>query len=297
MIKIVRTKNEHESKGDGVTMSTNLRVAFIGAGKMAEAMISGIVQTGTVDPHHIVATNRSNEERLLELHNRYGIQGIVRDKVKLSSFDVIIMAMKPKDAQECLLSIKDELTPNQVVMSVLAGISIEYMENYLQEGQQVIRVMPNTSSMLRESATAISAGQNVTMKNLKLAKSLLACIGEVYLIEENQMDLFTGIAGSGPAYFYYLMEHIEKTALANGMSAIQARKIGAQTIFGAAKMMIERDESTTELRKNVTSPNGTTAAGLEALAQSGGGKAIKAAVEGAMNRSKEMTSQLQKITI
>ena len=278
-------------------MSTNLRVAFIGAGNMAEAMISGIVQTGMLAPHQIVATNRNNEDRLLELHNRYGIQGIERDKVQLSSYDVIIMAMKPKDAENGFLSIKDELVPEQVVMSVLAGISTEYMEGILQDRQQVIRVMPNTSSMLRQSATAISPGQNVTMKNVNVAKRLLACIGEVYMIEEDQMDLFTGIAGSGPAYFYYLMEHIEKTALANGMSAIQAREIGAQTILGAAKMMIEREESPTQLRQNVTSPNGTTEAGLEALAQNGGGKAIKAAIEGAMNRSKEITSQLQKMTI
>ncbi|WP_227395419.1 pyrroline-5-carboxylate reductase [Jeotgalibacillus aurantiacus] len=278
-------------------MSSEIRVAFIGAGNMAEAMISGIVQTGTLEPHQVTATNRSNEDRLFELHNRYGIQGIVRDKVNLSSYDVIILAMKPKDAEQSLLSIKDSIKPNQVVMSVLAGISTEFMEQHLNEGQQVIRVMPNTSSMLRESATAISPGENVTMKNVKLAKSLLASIGEVYVIDEDQMDLFTGIAGSGPAYFYYLMEHIEKTAHENGMDVKQAREIGAQTILGAAKMMIERDETPTELRQNVTSPNGTTAAGLNALEESGGGNAIKAAIEGAMNRSKEITEQMAKATV
>jgi len=290
-------KTEHLTEGDGLTMSTNLRVAFIGAGNMAEAMISGIVQTGTLEPHQVVATNRSNEERLLELHNRYGIQGIIRDKVQLSSYDVIIMAMKPKDAEACLVAMKDHISPDQVVMSVLAGISTEFMQEHLQEGQQVIRVMPNTSSMLRESATAISPGGNVTMKNIKLAKSLLACIGEVYVIEEDQMDLFTGIAGSGPAYFYYIMEHIEKTAFENGMDVSQAREIGAQTILGAAKMMIERDETPTELRQNVTSPNGTTAAGLDALAENGGGAAIQAAIEGAMNRSKEISRDLEKVPV
>lgn len=274
-------------------MSEQLRVAFIGAGNMAEAMISGMVKTGTLEPHQIVATNRSNEDRLLELHNRYGIQGIRRDQLDLSRFDVIFLAMKPKDADNCLSSIKDDIAPNQVVMSVLAGIPTEYMEHQLKDGQQVIRVMPNTSSMLRESATAISPGQHVTMKNIKVAKSLLQCIGSVYMIEEEQMDLFTGIAGSGPAYFYYLMEHIEKIASENGMDVEQAREIGAQTILGAAKMMLERDETPAELRKNVTSPNGTTAAGLDALAENGGGQAIKAAVAGAMNRSKEISDQLK----
>ncbi|AJD91138.1 pyrroline-5-carboxylate reductase [Jeotgalibacillus malaysiensis] len=278
-------------------MANDLRVAFIGAGNMAEAMISGIVKTGTLEPRQVTATNRSNADRLLELHNEYGIQGIMRDKLQLSSYDVIFLAMKPKDAESSLLSIKDHIRPDQVVMSVLAGISTEFMEEHLNDGQQVIRVMPNTSSMLRESATAISPGQNVTMKNVKLAKSLLSSIGEVYVIEEDQMDLFTGIAGSGPAYFYYLMEHIEKTAHENGMDVQQAREIGAQTILGAAKMMIEREETPTELRQNVTSPNGTTAAGLDALNENGGGTAIKAAIEGAMNRSKEITEQLAKVTV
>ncbi|WP_096440000.1 pyrroline-5-carboxylate reductase [Alteribacter populi] len=278
-------------------MSTNLRVAFIGAGNMAEAMISGIVKTGTLEPEQVIVTNRSNEDRLLELHNQYGIQGIVRDRLPISSADVIILAMKPKDAEESLISIKDQIRPNQVVMSVLAGISTSFMEEHLQDGQQVIRVMPNTSSMIQESATAISPGEHVTMKNVKVAKSLLRCIGEVYVIEEEQMDLFTGIAGSGPAYFYYLMENIEKTAIENGMSVAKAREIGAQTILGAAKMMLERDETPAELRKNITSPNGTTASGLEALADSGGGSAIKAAVLGAMNRSKEISEQLEKTPV
>ncbi|MGD7043821.1 pyrroline-5-carboxylate reductase [Jeotgalibacillus proteolyticus] len=278
-------------------MSTNLRVAFIGAGNMAEAMVSGIVQTGMLEAHQITVTNRGNEERLLELHNRYGVQGIKRDKVQLSSFDVIFLAMKPKDAEASLNRIKYEITPDQVVMSVLAGISTEFMQQHLQPGQQVIRVMPNTSSMLQESATAISPGEHVTMKNIKLAQSLLTCIGQVYIIEEDQMDLFTGIAGSGPAYFYYLMEHIEKTAFEHGMDVGLARKIGAQTILGAAKMVMEREETPAELRHNVTSPNGTTAAGLNALADSGGGAAIKAAIEGAMNRSIEISKDLQKAPV
>ncbi|WP_026688948.1 pyrroline-5-carboxylate reductase [Alteribacter aurantiacus] len=275
-------------------MDTNLRVAFIGAGNMAEAMISGIVKTGTLEPHQVIVTNRSNEERLLELHNRYGVQGMVRDRLPIHSADVIILAMKPKDAEQSLLSIKDQIRPDQVVMSVLAGISTGFMEEHLNASQQVIRVMPNTSSMLQESATAISPGEHVTMKNVKMAKTLLKSIGEVYVIEEDQMDLFTGIAGSGPAYYYYLMEHIEKIARENGMEPAQAREIGAQTILGAAKMMLEREESPAQLRENITSKNGTTASGLEALAENGGGKAIKAAVEGAMNRSKEISKQLEK---
>lgn len=278
-------------------MSTNTRVAFIGAGNMAEAMISGIVKTGTLEPQQVIVTNNSNEKRLLELHNKYGIQGMVRERFPIQSADVIILAMKPKDAESCLSSIKHQIQPNQVVMSVMAGISTSFMEDLLQADQQVIRVMPNTSSMIQQSATAIAPGENVTMKNVKLAKKLLQAIGQVYIIEEEQMDLFTGIAGSGPAYYYYLMEHIEKIAAENGMEPSLAREIGAQTILGAAKMILEREESPAQLRTNITSKNGTTAAGLEALADSGGGKAIKAAIQSAMNRSKEISRKLEKVVV
>ncbi|WP_088034236.1 pyrroline-5-carboxylate reductase [Evansella clarkii] len=275
-------------------MALNKQIVFIGAGNMAEAMISGMVTTGTVEPGQITVTNRSNGERLAELNERYGVRGVPRHIVKLGEADVVIMAMKPKDAEKCLVSLKDELHADQVLMSVLAGITNSFMEEHLQTGQQVIRVMPNTSSMIQESATAISPGENVTMKNIKLAKTLLQAIGEVYVIEEDQMDLFTGIAGSGPAFYYYLTEHIEKAAEENGMDSGQAREIAAQTLLGAAKMMMEREESPAQLRRNITSKNGTTAAGLTDLAENGGGRAIRAAIEGAMNRSKEISNQLEK---
>ncbi|UTR10491.1 pyrroline-5-carboxylate reductase [Evansella sp. LMS18] len=275
-------------------MALNKQIIFIGAGNMAEAMISGMVTTGTVEPGQITVTNRSNEDRLTELNERYGVRGVPRHMVNIGEADVVIIAMKPKDAEKCLVSLKNELQPNQVLMSVLAGITTSFMEEHLQTGQQVIRVMPNTSSMIQESATAISPGENVTMKNIKLAKTLLQAIGEVYVIEEDQMDLFTGIAGSGPAFYYYLTEHIEKAAAENGMDPANAREIAAQTLLGAAKMMMERDESPAQLRKNITSKNGTTAAGLTELAENGGGRAIRAAIEGAMNRSKEISNQLEK---
>ena len=199
----------------------------------------------------------------------------------------------PKDIDKALDSINHLVRNDTVIMSVLAGITTSHMEDQLPAGQPVIRVMPNTSSMLKESATAISAGRFTSREDMENAEELLSSIGEVFVIEESQMDIFTGIAGSGPAYFYYLMEHIEKTGAEAGLDPSLARKIGAQTIFGAAKMMLEREESPTQLRENVTSPNGTTAAGLDALAQFGGGKAISEAVKGAEKRSKEISSSLQ----
>ncbi|MCM3005454.1 pyrroline-5-carboxylate reductase [Priestia koreensis] len=276
-------------------MLNEQKVAFLGAGSMAEAMISGMVSAKKLSPHQIIATNKSNEDRLTELQEKYGITAISRDELVYEDVDVFILAMKPKDADAVLVDLKDKINPNQLVMSVLAGISTEFMEVRLHDNQPIIRVMPNTSSMMQESATAISTGQHVGMDHVLTAKELLSCIGEVYVIEEEKMDIFTGIAGSGPAYFYYLMEHIEKAAEEEGMPPELARQIGAQTILGAAKMIMNRDETPSELRENVTSPNGTTAAGLDALAENGGGRAIMAAVKGASSRSKEISKQLEKV--
>ncbi|MCA0971975.1 pyrroline-5-carboxylate reductase [Halobacillus litoralis] len=275
----------------------NKTIAFLGAGSMAEAMISGMAESGTIAKENIIVTNRSNQDRLNSIHEKYGVRTVLKDNLDFSEVDQFILAMKPKDIDTVLADLKDKIQPNQVLVSVLAGISTSYMEERLNENQQVIRVMPNTSSMLRESATAVCPGRYADMEKVEVAKELLQSIGEVFVIEEDKMDVFTGIAGSGPAYFYYLMEHIEETGLQEGMDSETLREIGAQTLLGAAKMMLERDESPTELRENVTSPNGTTAAGLDALNANGGGRAISEAVKGAASRSKELSKEIEGLLV
>ncbi|MDZ5472989.1 pyrroline-5-carboxylate reductase [Bacillus sp. 31A1R] len=275
-------------------MLKNKVIAFLGAGSMAEAMIAGIVNGGKVPSDQIIVSNKSNQTRLSELQMGYNIQGVQKDLVPYKEIDIFVLAMKPKDAEIALSSLKTHINPNQLILSVLAGISTSFMEGHLHPTQQVIRVMPNTSSMIGESATALSPGAHTTEENISIAKELLECIGEVFIIPEEKMDIFTGIAGSGPAYFYYLMEHMEKAGTDAGLDSETTRQIIAQTIVGAAKMVQEQEETPSELRENVTSPNGTTAAGLEALKQHGGGKAISQAIHHAANRSKEICSQLEK---
>jgi pyrroline-5-carboxylate reductase len=267
-------------------------IAFLGAGSMAESMISGIINVGKVPPQQIIASNRSNKVRLQQLEEDYGILGVPKEDLSFDKVDIIVLAMKPKDAETSILSIKELLQPNQLILSVLAGVTTTFIEQNLPLGQQVIRVMPNTSCMIGESATAISAGTHTTKQNLNLAKDLLQSIGEVFVIPESKMDIFTGIAGSGPAYFYYLMEHMEKEGLKAGLNEQMTRQIIAQTIVGAAKMIQEQDDTPSVLRENVTSPNGTTAAGLKALQMHGGGTAISKAIQHAAERSREISSQL-----
>ncbi|MDQ0229420.1 pyrroline-5-carboxylate reductase [Metabacillus malikii] len=269
------------------------KIVFLGAGSMAEAMIAGMVKSSNIVPEQIIVTNRSNEERLASLEARYRVKGIKQSHLTFDDIDVFILAMKPKDVSKALQSLKNHIRSDQLILSVLAGITTTYLEENLHKDQQVVRVMPNTSSMIGESATAISPGLATIDESIQLATQLLECIGMVYTIEEKEMDIFTGIAGSGPAYFYYLMEHMEQQALQGGLQKEVARSIISQTILGAAKMIQEQADSPTTLREKVTSPNGTTAAGLNALDENGGGIAIMKAIEHAAKRSEEISTQIQ----
>lgn len=276
-------------------MLENKTVAFFGAGSMAESMISGMIHAEKVPAQQIYVTNKFNGDRLTEIKERYGVHTMLQKDLPYEEVDYFIMAMKPYGAEEALAFLKDKIRPDQVVVSVLAGISTSYMEEKLNDEQQVIRVMPNTSSMIQESATAMTLGSYTQKRHERDVKDLLACMGEVFIIEEEQMDVFTGLAGSGPAYFYYLMEEMEKVGVEQGLEAKKARKIIAQTIYGAAKMVLEKGEAPIVLRERVTSPNGTTYSGVEALKAHHGGEAISEAVQHAAARSKEIREELEKV--
>ena len=270
-------------------------IIFLGAGSMAEAMISGMIGARKIPIDQISVSNQSNTNRLNHLKKTYGINTIVKEKLNITHYDIIILAMKPKDAEIALQSIQNIIQPHQLILSVMAGIKTSFFERNLPSGQQVIRIMPNTSSMVGESATAISTGKYTSKQNLDICRELLQCIGKVFVITEEKMDIFTGIAGSGPAYIYYLMEQMELEAENSGLSREISRKIIAQTLLGAAKMIQDRDETPSTLRKKVTSPNGTTEAGLEALKMHGGGAAIAQAIKQATSRSKAISEELEKL--
>ncbi|MFP7477144.1 pyrroline-5-carboxylate reductase [Terribacillus saccharophilus] len=275
-------------------MLTNKRILYVGAGSMAEGMIAGMNRSDSVRNEQIYVTNRTDSERLCELQERYAITGIPQSGVDWSSMDIIILAMKPKDIIAALLELQDKVQEGQLVISVAAGIQNEQIEHYLPENQPVVRIMPNTSSTIGESATAIAPGTYVSDEQLTDVTELVQTFGDAFVIAEEQMDVFTGMAGSGPAYFYKLMEHFEETGVAAGFDRDTARKIGTQTMLGAAKMLLETEEEPAILRKKVTSPNGTTAAGLEALNDAGAGEAMTKAILSAAERSNEISEELKK---
>lgn len=263
-------------------------IAFVGAGSMAEAIIIGLINGGVCFPEHIKVTNRTSKERLASLHQAYGVS-VTEDKQEtVSGASIIILAMKPKDVRAGIESIRDYVNSTQVVISILAGISSETIQELFGKKLSIIRAMPNTSATIQKSATGLACNSNVTAAQLKQATELFQAIGTVTHVEEDQLDAVTGLSGSGPAYIYYIAEALEKAAEETGLEKATAKALIAQTLLGAAEMLMTSGKEPVILRKEVTSPGGTTEAGIEKLQAYQVDEAITACVKRATERSHEL---------
>ncbi|MBA1334666.1 MAG: Pyrroline-5-carboxylate reductase [Firmicutes bacterium] len=264
------------------------KLGFIGAGSIVHTMIDGLIRNETIKSEKIWVTNKENTDRLLSLWKKYDVN-CTKDKNKvLDSTDVIILAVKPQDTMDVLREIKPVISDKQLLISVVAGVTCEKIESYLQKDIAVIRVMPNISCAIGESATAVSRGKYATERHLNTACTLFEALGEVVVVDEANMDIITGLSGSGPAYFYYMVELMEKTAIAAGLSEEVAKKLLLQTLYGAAKMLRDSNEDPSSLRKKVTSPEGTTKAALEVFQAMGLEETVQKAVIKAAARSREL---------
>lgn len=267
------------------------KIAFIGGGSMAEAVIAGIINTEFLSKEQIFVTNKENKERLAYLQNTYGVQ-CSNDKYSvLSNAEVVVVATKPYDVEKALQDAALYIQDNQLVISVVAGVPTDFISKIIDKNVSVVRSMPNTSAMIGYSATAITKGQLATEEDIQIAHQLFAAIGTVSEVEESKMHAVTGVSGSGPAYVYYMVEAMEKAAEKEGLDANTAKQLITQTILGAGKMLQKRSDSAAELRENVTSPNGTTAAGLDTLAAYDVLEAFEKCVESAANRSRELGNE------
>jgi pyrroline-5-carboxylate reductase len=239
-------------------------IVFIGAGSMAEAIIAGIVEQGALEPQNVFVMNKSDDERLISLQHRYGVSIVCKEKVALKNADLVVLATKPKDIHRAMADTLPYLADTTAVLSVIAGISIQTIESGLG-ARPIARSMPNTSATIGKSATGIAMNTAVDEKMRRLVLDLLESIGMVKEVEEDDLHAVTALSGSGPAYVYYLAEALEEAAIDKGLSKDIARALIIQTLEGAAAMLKETGTEPAELRKNVTSPGGTTQAGLEAL--------------------------------
>jgi pyrroline-5-carboxylate reductase len=265
---------------------------FAGAGAISEAMLKGLVEAGVLPAEQITVSNRKNRERLFQLDQSYGIHISQQQEQEIAAADIVILAMKPFDIHQALQEIGTSITPQQLVISVVAGVSMETIEAQLAEGVPVIRAMPNTSSFVQASATAISRGKHTTIEQLEQGKQIFAAIGSVTEVEEQQLDAVTGLSGSGPAYIYYVIESLMQAGQQVGLSEETCRELLIQTLYGSAKMLKVTGKNPQELRRQVTSPNGTTMAGLAVLEQGNLPDLLKRAVEQATRRATEMGEEI-----
>lgn len=264
------------------------KITMIGAGSMSEAIIAGMVKQEYIPKDQILVMNKSNTERLKYLHKTYGISYIQTEDYTLSKADVIILSVKPKDVPTAIQSIKSQLHKNQLIVSVAAGVSTGMILAEIGLDISIIRAMPNTSAAIGYSATAISKGKHATENDSGIAKRLFNTIGITVEVAEENIDIVTGISGSGPAYIYYFVEALEAEAVALGLDNNTAQSLIIQTVIGAGQMLAQSGDSAKTLREKVTSPNGTTEAGIKTLASFDFQTAIRACVKSATNRATEL---------
>ncbi|UQS22184.1 pyrroline-5-carboxylate reductase [Amycolatopsis thermalba] len=260
-------------------------IAVLGAGKIGEALLAGLLQGGR-SAEELLFTER-HPERAAELTARYGIAGVeVTEAAKRA--DVLVVAVKPQDIEPVLTELAPLVGPNSLVVSLCAGLPTSLYERRLPDGVPVVRVMPNTPMVVGEAMSAVSPGKHATPEHVALVTEMLATVGQVVEVPEAQQDAVTALSGSGPAYFFYLVEAMIDAGILLGLPRAVAEKLIIQSAVGAAKMLAETDEHPVILREAVTSPAGTTINAIRELEKHGVRAALLAAIEAARDRSVEL---------
>ncbi|PIE64639.1 MAG: pyrroline-5-carboxylate reductase [Desulfobacterales bacterium] len=262
-------------------------IAFIGGGQMAEAFISGILNTKKI-PAHQIRVVEPVEQRREYLGKTYGISVSTDLPTFVSKSDVIILAVKPQVITTALAALKPVIG-SQLLISIAAGITIDFLETGLgKKDGSIIRVMPNTPALVQSAATALCRNKNVSDEDLDFAVRLFNTIGKTVITEERMIDGITGLSGSGPAYVFAFIDALIDAGVKTGLDRRTARKLTIQTVIGSARLLEHTGVHPVELKERVTTPGGTTAYGLHVLDRSGFKGNIISAVEAATQRSIEL---------
>jgi len=275
-------------------MLTEKRIGFIGSGNMGEALISGLVLSGATDSEHIICSD-IREEPLQALREKYGISTTTSNIEVAEQSEIIVYATKPQILATVLKETANVLDKSKLLISIAAGVPLAAIASGLGKELRLIRVMPNICAFVKESATAIAAGEFVIDGDVELAKAIFDSVGVSVFIEENMlMDAFTGLSGSGPAYVFLIIEAMADAGVKMGLSRRDSLLLSAQTVMGSAKLLLESNEHPGQLKDRVTSPGGTSIAGIHTLEQGGLRTTIMDAVEVATNRSRELGKMMVK---
>jgi pyrroline-5-carboxylate reductase len=265
-------------------------VAVIGAGKIGELLLSGLLRSGW-PVEQLVATVR-RPERAAELTAKYGIR-VVDNATAVAAADVLAIAVKPQDAGVLMADLGPLLSAHQdrLVISLCAGLPTSFFAKWLPEATPVVRVMTNTPALVDEAMTAISAGPHATAAHLALAEEMFAPLGRTIRVPESQQDAVTALSGSGPAYFFYLVEAMTDAGILLGLPRQVAYDLIVQTAIGSAIMLRDSGEHPVKLREAVTSPAGTTINAIRELENHGVRAALLSALEAARDRARQIAEQ------
>lgn len=241
-------------------MNNELNLTFIGAGRMANAIVKGLLNNGY--ENKLISAYDISDDALAKFAKNIDIQ-TTTNLNDITNNDCVILAVKPQNIKSAI-SANKEFFENKLIISIAAGVKIETLQA-LTGNNRIIRVMPNTPALVGAGASAYALSKNITKKDAEFAENILNAIGKVYLIDEKLMDVVTGLSGSGPAYVFDFIQGLADGGVKEGLSRDIALQLAAQTTLGAAKMILELNEHPTVLKDQVTSPGGTTAAGLAKL--------------------------------
>ncbi len=266
---------------------SDLRIGFLGAGKMATAFAHGWLQAGLVSPGDIEASDPISQART-HFSQETGATTLEDNKTVIQRCNVILLAVKPQNCPTLLAEIRQHLTAQHLVISIVAGFTLSQLADGLGSERRLIRVMPNTPCLVGASASGYAASASATAADLRLLDRLLSSVGKAFALPEKLLDAVTGLSGSGPAYVFVMIEALSDGGVRVGLPRDVATQLAAQTVFGAAKLLLETGLHPGVLKDQVASPGGTTIAGLHALEKAGFRAALIDAVEAATRRSAEL---------
>ena len=285
-----KLKEMFSSRYTSASMLKRKKIAIIGAGNMAEAIVVGLLKKGAVSPGQIVATD-VDSRRLAHFQKTFGVQ-VAQDNQKVAqSSDIILLAVKPQVVNDVLGGLTLSPRADQLMISVAAGISIATIIAGLYPRARVVRAMPNAASSVLEGATALAGGPGVTEDQMQMAQAVFEAVGCVVVMHESNLDAVTGLSGGGVAYVYTFIEALADGGVKMGLSRSHAQLLAAQTVLGAAKMVRETQEHPGVLKDRVASPGGTTIAGLHQLEKGRLRGTVISAVESATVRCHELGQQ------
>jgi len=268
------------------------KIAFIGTGNMGEALLGGLLKAELTLAENILATD-IRSYRLQEVEDKWKVKTTQNNHEAVQFADVIVLCVKPQALSQVLTEITKDIRSDQLIISIIAGITTRTISTFINKKNPVVRVMPNIPAVVDEAASAICLGEYAEDIHKEIAFKILGAVGEVEMVPEELMDVVTGLSGSGPAYIYMVIEALTDGGVMMGLPRNIATRLATQTVLGSAKLVREKDVHPAVLKDQVTTPGGTTIQAIKELEESGLRPMLIRAVETATKRSRELSQFLE----